>query len=64
MHSNEALPVLIGTALWVIALVLLLVLRPVLSFDQQWWVWTCVTGIAGGFFGLWYVWRRKRAGLW
>lgn len=49
---------------WVVALVVLLIIRGQLPGDARWWVWTCVTGALMGLFGLWYVpfLKRKRAG--
>ena len=31
--------------------------------DVRWWIWTCVTGVLMGLFGLWYVplLKRRRA---
>ena len=51
------------TLCWVIALVVLLSVRTLLPADVRWWVWTCVTGVAMGAFGLWYVpfLKRRRA---
>jgi Protein of unknown function (DUF2530) len=48
---------------WVLALVVLLAVRNLLPADARWWTWTCVCGMAMGFFGLWYVpfLKRKRA---
>jgi hypothetical protein len=48
---------------WVIALVVLLSVRSLLPADVRWWLWTCVTGVAMGLFGLWYVplLKRRRA---
>lgn len=48
---------------WLIALVVLLVARHLLPPDVRWWVWTCVTGVVMGLFGLWYVpfLKRRRA---
>ena len=48
---------------WLIALVVLLFARHLLPADVRWWVWTCVSGVAMGLFGLWYVpfLKRRRA---
>lgn len=48
---------------WLIALVVLLAVRHLLPADARWWVWTCVTGVVMGLFGLWYVpfLKRRRA---
>jgi hypothetical protein len=43
------------TAGWALALVVLLSVRSELPADARWWIWTCVTGVAMGLFGLWYV---------
>jgi Protein of unknown function (DUF2530) len=45
---------------WVIALIVLLFVRDDLPSDVRWWVWTCVTGVLMGLFGLWYVPLLKR----
>ena len=51
------------TLSWVIALVILLSVRSLVPADVRWWLWTCVTGVAMGLFGLWYVplLKRRRA---
>ncbi len=51
------------TLAWVIALAVLLSVRSLLPVDVRWWVWTCVTGVVMGLFGLWYVpfLKRRRA---
>ena len=40
---------------WAVALVVLLIVRDRLPSGERWWLWTCVTGLVFGFFGLWYV---------
>ena len=45
---------------WAVALVVLLFVRSALPGDARWWIWTCVTGVAMGLFGLWYVPLLKR----
>jgi hypothetical protein len=45
----------VGTAGWAVALVVLLIVRDSLPAGSRWWVWTCVTGLVMGLFGLWYV---------
>jgi hypothetical protein len=45
----------VGTAGWAVALVVLLIVRDSLPAGSGWWVWTCVTGLVMGLFGLWYV---------
>ncbi|TMR09186.1 DUF2530 domain-containing protein [Nonomuraea turkmeniaca] len=48
----------VGIALWAVALVVLLIFRP--APENEWWIWTCVTGIGFGFLGMWLV-RRPRS---
>ncbi len=48
------------TAAWAVALVVVLVARGALPAGSRWWLWTCVTGLAMGLFGLWYVPVLKR----
>jgi Protein of unknown function (DUF2530) len=38
-----------------VALVVLLIVRSSLPGGERWWVWTCLTGLVFGGFGLWYV---------
>ncbi len=49
------------TAVWAVALVIMLILRDQLPAGERWWIWTCVAGVCMGLFGLWYVPRFKRA---
>lgn len=52
--------VLVGTALWLIALVALLPFYSTLRDDGHvWWIWTCVAGVALGVLGLEYCRRRR-----
>ena len=60
LEANDQVVIWVGTAGWAVALVVLLVIRDSLPADQRWWIWTCVTGLAMGLFGLWYVPRLKR----
>jgi hypothetical protein len=47
---------LVGIALWLVALAVLLVfMAPLIASGQGWWLWTCVTGIALGLVGLLYT---------
>ncbi len=59
LQTNDTATILVGTALWAIALIVLLIAQP--GPGQRWWIWTCVAGIAGGVFGLAYVRRSTRA---
>jgi membrane protein YdbS with pleckstrin-like domain len=48
------------TTAWVLALVIVFLVRDKLPADVRWWVWTCVTGVLMGLFALWYVPLLKR----
>ncbi|GAA2285678.1 DUF2530 domain-containing protein [Nonomuraea roseoviolacea subsp. roseoviolacea] len=60
IETNDTATVAVGTGLWALALVVLLVLRP--DPAHMWWVWTCVAGVVLGLMGLWYVHRRASRG--
>jgi Protein of unknown function (DUF2530) len=49
--------VLVGTAIWAVALVVTLLVPALHTGDRSWWPWSCVTGIALGAFAWWYVGR-------
>ena len=52
----------VGTALWAVAFVVLLVLRSRLrAHGHLWWLGTCAAGVVLGLAGLVYVTRRRRA---
>ena len=51
--------VLIGIALWVLALVVVLLVPAFHEGGRSWWPWTCVTGIVLGGLGYGYL-RRGR----
>jgi len=57
IKTNDPAAVAVGTGLWAIALVVLLIFPP--APENSWWVWTCVTGIGFGLCGLLLV-RRDR----
>ena len=60
LEANDQVVIWVGTAGWVVALVVLLIVRDSLPADQRWWIWTCVCGVAFGIFASWYVPRLKR----
>ncbi|ACZ91527.1 DUF2530 domain-containing protein [Streptosporangium roseum] len=60
LKTNDTATILAGTGLWAIALLVLLIAQP--DAGHRWWIWTCVSGICGGLFGLWFVRRRDRRG--
>jgi hypothetical protein len=54
--------VLVGTVLWAIAFVVLLVLRSDLADSgREWWLWTCLAGVGLGLIGYEYTRRRRDA---
>ena len=63
LEGNDRLITAVITAGWAVALVVVLIVRTSLPAGERWWVWTCVTGLVLGFFGLWYVphLQRRRA---
>ncbi|WP_211370707.1 DUF2530 domain-containing protein [Nonomuraea turkmeniaca] len=58
IKTNDMATIAVGIALWAVALVVLLIFRP--APENEWWIWTCVTGIGFGFLGMWLV-RRPRS---
>ena len=60
LEANDQLVTGAITAGWAVALIVLLIVRNDLPADARWWLWTCVTGLVMGPFGLWYVPRLKR----
>jgi hypothetical protein len=67
LEGNDELITAVITAGWLIALIVVLILRGHLAPGQRWWFWVTVAGSALGVFGLWYVpWlkrSRRRAAL-
>jgi hypothetical protein len=52
--------VTIGTALWVIAFLVLLTVRGRLEDEGRvWWLWTCLAGAGLGLLGIEYTRRRR-----
>ncbi|BEP14456.1 hypothetical protein acdb102_27670 [Acidothermaceae bacterium B102] len=61
LQTNDVLAVAVGTAAWVVALVVLLFLHHTLErHHTTWWYWVCLTGIALGCAGLFVTIRRRR----
>lgn len=59
VKTDDRKAMLVGIALWLVALVgLLLFIRPLLDSGNAWWLWTCVVGIALGLFGIIYTHSR------
>lgn len=59
--TNEAAIAVVGTALWAVALVVLLLSRTWLrQHDALWWIWVGVVGVGSGFiWGPYAIWRRR-----
>ena len=56
VKTDDRKAVLVGLALWAVALVFVLVFLPSLTADgHAWWLWTCVAGLALGAVGLVYT---------
>src|SRR5690242_16495457 len=60
LEADDQFVIRVGTAGWAIALVVLLIVHGRLPPSERWWIWTCVAGLAFGFFAMWYVPRLKR----
>jgi hypothetical protein len=58
IKTNDTAAIAAGTALWAVALVVLLIFRP--APENTWWIWTCVTGIGFGLLGILLVRRPGR----
>ncbi|MFC5380914.1 DUF2530 domain-containing protein [Aquipuribacter nitratireducens] len=57
-------PLLVGTGLWLVALVVLLAVGPRLPDDAGWWPSTAVAGVVAGLPALaWAIARRRRGQL-
>jgi hypothetical protein len=61
LEGNARLITGVITAGWAIALIVVLIIRASLPPSERWWVWTCVTGVVLGFFGLLYVPHLQRS---
>jgi hypothetical protein len=60
MEGNARLITTVITSGWAVALIVVVIVRGSLPPSERWWVWTCVTGVVFGCFGLWYVPRLQR----
>jgi hypothetical protein len=58
LEGNDTLVTASLTVAWTVALVVLLIVGP--PGRDRWWIWTCVTGVGLGVFGLCYVPFLKR----
>jgi hypothetical protein len=61
LEANDQMVTAVITAGWAVALIVLLAVRTDIPAPDRWWIWTCVTGLGIGVFGLLYVPRLKRS---
>jgi uncharacterized membrane protein len=61
LEGNDRLITSVITAGFLVALIVLLVVRDSLAAADRWWIWVAAFGSALGFFGLAYVPYLKRA---
>jgi hypothetical protein len=61
LETNDVIIVAGGTALWAVALVVLLVLQAAGSEIHSWWIVMCLEAIALGAIGIRFCSRRQRA---
>ena len=61
LEGDERLITIVITAGWAVALAGVLIAYGSIPQHDRWWLWTCVTGVVLGFFGLWYVPRLQRS---
>jgi hypothetical protein len=52
LEANDRLVATVISAGWAIALIILLAVRAEIPASDRWWIWTCVTGVGLGIFGL------------
>jgi hypothetical protein len=61
LEGNDQLITAVVTGGWVIALIVLLLVRDHLAPADRWWIWVTVAGTGIGVFGLAYVPWLKRS---
>ena len=60
-RTNTYVPVIIGTALWAVAFVVLLTQHhDMAARGQGWWVWVALTAVMLGFWGMVLMWLHHR----
>jgi hypothetical protein len=55
LEGNDQLITAVITGGWIIALIVLLIVRSHLAPGERWWTWVTVTGTGIGLFGLAFV---------
>jgi hypothetical protein len=63
LETDDRWVVAIGSALWLVAFVVLLVFfrADLRRHHTEWWLWSCWIGVALGLYGFRFVSRRQRA---
>jgi hypothetical protein len=61
LEGNDQLITAVITGGWVIALIVILIVRGHLAPGERWWTWVAVTGTGIGLFGLAFVPWLKRS---
>lgn len=61
LKTDDRKAFLVGTVLWAIGLIVVIVMQPALAESgQAWWLWACVAGLVVGALGLIYTAVKKR----
>ena len=61
VKTDDRKAMLVGIALWLVALAAcLLLLAPISAAGMMWLLWTCVAGIALGLIGILYMHYRQK----
>ena len=61
LEGNDRVITGVITAGWVVALIVLVIVRDSLPYRDRWWIWVAAFGVIMGLFGLAYVPHLKRS---
>ena len=61
LEANDQLVAVVVTAVWAVALVVLLLVRGDIRSSERWWIWTAAAGVGLGLFALAYLPHLKRS---